>query len=446
MKTTQRKFGLSALVLSLGMMTFAGSASAIIYNLPDPGDPGDPTGPTIAPYAPNPTLTREANRITVRFTDNNANEDGYQIQRRINGGSWVTVRSIGAMSGGSYTFYDNGRTSDTHHCYRTKAYNEVGTRYSSSRCAYTLDGNDHEVWRVQLELHTSNVSYANTNDPIYARLNSSSSYEQPSRHITWMDYGQNDFERGQTFAYDLELSNIEELGDITRLWIAKSGSDGWCVQDLKLKVNNVEVFNKNFSSEPSGCHWLDNDNGHTRYMVIDHDELRAHPKWNSYNENVALLLLANNGIDNEEMTSRIESMVGHQIRYESLYWGHLHGDAVEVTYGCPAGTQNCNKIHVDLDLAANVNNLPDPSVDVDFDINFQCSNGALNITTTNFTTNVDSSWIYEVLSLGLINILDVVVEGRIEKAWEQIAQNINGVPDCNVYVLPPGDVYLEAAN
>ena len=445
MKKSFIKTGLSAFILSLGLTTFAGTASAIIFNFPAP-EPGDPTDTNVPPVAPTPSLTREANKMTVRFTDNNANEQGYYIQRRINSGSWVTVSSIGALSGTTYTFNDYGRSSDTYHCYRTKAYNQAGTRYSSQRCAYTKDGNENDIWRIQVEFHTANISNANTNDGIYVRLNSSSSYVQPSRNITWMDYGRNDFERGDIFSYDLELGNAQELGDINRIFIAKSGSDGWCVQGMSLKVNNIEVYNKDFSSEPSGCRWLDNDNGHVNYYNISHAQLRAHPKWDDYNETGALLLLANNGINNAEMTSRIESMVGHQIHYEDLYWGHIYGAPVQVTYGCVAGSSSCSTIHVDLDLAANVNNLPDPSVDVDFDINFQCTGGALTITTSNFTTNVDSSWIYEVLSLGLINLLDGEVEDRIKTAWDQIAQSIEGVPDCNVVVTPSGDIFLEAAN
>jgi len=444
MKQTNYSNTAKAIFLTLGLMGTATQANAIIFGddpFPEPEIPE-----SSPPSAPTPTIySRQDNRLYVKFTDNNDDENGYYLQRRIGNGSWVTVVSTGALSNSTYYFFDNGRTPDTYHCYRVRAYNQSGTTTSSSRCAYTKDGNDHEVWRAQLEVTTSGISNADTDNSVYVRLNTSSGIVQPNGNRTWVDYGRNDFERNDTFIYDLDIKKISELGDINQIFIGKTGSDGWCIEDISLKVNNFEVFNKNYTSEPSGCRWLDNDNGHVNYVAVNHSQLRAHNKWSNYNEDAALLLLAVQGIDNDEITSRIESMVGDQIHYEDLYWGHIYGAPVEVTYGCPTGTQNCSTIHVDLDLAADVNNLPDPSVDIDFDVDFQCANGQLSITTSNFTSSVNYSWIYDLFSLGLVNLLEGEIENRIEDAWQQIAQDINGVPDCNVFVTTAGDIVLEAA-
>jgi hypothetical protein len=76
----------------------------------------------------------------------------------------------------------------------------------------------------------------------------------PRGNSTWLDYGprlispfpvwSDDFDRGREFTYDLNLSNISELSDITMLTIAKDGTDGIGIAEISLKVNGVEVFER----------------------------------------------------------------------------------------------------------------------------------------------------------------------------------------------------------
>ena len=52
----------------------------------------------------------------------------------------------------------------------------------------------------------------------------------PAGNETWLDYARNNFEKGDIFAYDLNLGGIGEIDDITQLSISKTGSDGWCLR------------------------------------------------------------------------------------------------------------------------------------------------------------------------------------------------------------------------
>jgi hypothetical protein len=87
------------------------------------------------------------------------------------------------------------------------------------------------VWRAQIILHTANTSHANTDDSVHVGLNAGSTAVVPSGNGTWLDYGRDDFEGGDTFAYDLDLHNIHERSDVTQIYISKTGSDGWCIAD-----------------------------------------------------------------------------------------------------------------------------------------------------------------------------------------------------------------------
>jgi len=409
----------------------------------------DPTNGNTAPIAPIPTFERTGNSIKVTIKDSSNYENGYRIQRRNGYYSWTTIGSVGALSPNvKYSRTEYGLVPETSRCYRSQAYNQHGTRNSAVRCGYTTDGRDNKVWRVQVEVTTSHVSKANTNDGIWVRLNTSSASYEPHGNFTWMDYSTNDFERNMVQRFDLNLSGISDMSDINRIYFGKSGSDGWCMKDMKLIVNDIEVFEKSFSSEASGCHWMDNDNGNSNYYYIGRSEIRNHPKWMAYSQDGALWLLSAFGISAEAMEERIEGIVGHMMHNEPLYWGFIYGEAVSVTHGCPGSTGECNKVHVDLDMGASPSilgiPLPNLGVDVDFDLNFQCTGGNLNIWTSNFTTNADYHWLLEILSLGLLNIVDSEVESAVKYGWTAISQNISGLPDCNVYVDPSTTIRLEA--
>ncbi|WP_437598605.1 fibronectin type III domain-containing protein [Sorangium sp. So ce590] len=438
--------GARTLGLMLTALSLAGTASAA-RPLPPPGqgepeiDPVDPS--TQSPAAPSGISvgTRTATTVALSFRDSSRYETGYQLQRRAEGSSsWVTRRSFGALSStATASFTDSGLTPDTPYCYRVRAYNQNGQRYSPERCVFSRDGQGFRVWRAQLEVRVADRGDANTDDPVFARLNGGA---VPSGNITYMDYGRDDFERGSTFRYDLNLDSIDDIGDITQITLSKDGDDALCVQGFSLLVNGIEVFDRDFGAA-SSCHWLDTGGGYSPTLTVSHAALRAHPAWAGYNHTAAQFLLAF-GIRNEELVSRVEALIGDSLHGEDLHWGHLYGPAVEISRGCPASEAECTRAHVDLDLAY-ATWLPDPEVDVDFDLDFVCADGALGIVTSNLEVDADSDWYYEILGLGLLEILDYKVRRGVEAAWEDISQELDVGAECRVNVTPDGGLSIEAA-
>jgi hypothetical protein len=435
---------LGRLGLHGALLLFASDALAL-RPLPPPGgdlpieiEPVDPAKQPPAAPAAVTIGTRTASSVELSFRDASAYEDGYQLQRRQVGSSaWQVRRSYGALTG-STSFTDTGLVADTQYCYRVRAFNKFGQRFSPERCVFSRDGRGYRAWRTQLRVRVADREDAGTDDSVFVRLNGNGI---PSGNITYLDYGRDDFERGSEFTYDLNLDGIDEIGDITQIALSKEGDDGLCVQGLSLLVNGIPVFDRDLGSA-SNCQWLDTDSGSSPTLTVNHAELRAHPAWSSYNHTAAQLLLLF-GVPNAQLVSRIESMVGDSLHGTELYWGDLHGPAVEVSRGCPASATECSTAHVDLDLSLSTW-LPDPEVDVDFDLDFVCSNGGLSIVTSNLEVDADSAWYWEVLSLGLIEILDSKVRRGVEGGWQEIAAMLDVGAECRVNVTGDGSLQIEA--
>jgi hypothetical protein len=381
------------------------------------------------PAAPEGILVenRTDNSVLLRWAELSDAVEGFELQQRTSNESWIMLTSGGQSATNSYQL-DNLQP-DTRYCYRIKVYNDQGQAYSSPRCVFTRDGHGYGVYRVQLRIHTADVSDAGTDDSISVLLNESF-YTAPSGNKTWLDYGRDDYERGDEFTYDLSVDKLSEIGDITHIQFAKSGSNGWCIQDLALLVNGVEVYSQAFGATSSSCHWLDNDNGHSRVLTISHAALRAHSAWLNYEPPQPMLDLsefpdfvtATVQLPREELESRIESMLGDEIHDNQAYWGHLHGRAVEVI------KKSDNAVGVDLDLSVEMTG-PNPEVDIDFDMLFgvECSDNLcgtveLNLDARNFQASVDFNWFFK--AVGFIAPCGPILS---------IIKN-EGIPNCSSYL------------
>lgn len=254
------------------------------------------------------------------------------------------------------------------------------------------------VWRAQIQFQTANIGDAGSDDSVKVQLNGNNS--------TWLDYGRDDFERNTNYTYDLKLNGISRLSDIRYLYIAKTGTDGWAVKSFSLIINGRTIYTQTF---PGNGRWFDTDSGETNTYFVQFSTLRADDAWVNYVAPFPPLT-----ITRAEMESRVEGIVGDFIHGNQLEWGHLYGRAVEAT------RKNNNTLHFDLDLEADISYLPNPEVDVDFDMEITCANGTISMKVKNVVVDVDSSPILQVLSLGLINFLDAELSSRINDAAKNI--------------------------
>ncbi len=157
------------------------------------------------------------------------------------------------------------------------------------------------------------------------------------------------------------------------------------------------------------------------------------------NERIAL---HHDVLPNAELVSRFEGIIGDAIHDNVLYWGKLYGAAVEVSRGCTPGEANCQTLHVDLDLAASVI-LPNPEVDIVFDVNVACTDGDLIISTSDLIVEADSSLLAKLATLGTIKYLEKRIEDEVKAKFKGIERSITGVGDCRVYVNDAAGLRIE---
>ena len=286
-----------------------------------------------------------------------------------------------------------------------------------------------DIFRMQIHLETGDVNGAGTDDDVLVSLN--------QNNFTWLDYGRNDFERGDKFTYDLLLDGMAQVADIKWITFNKTGSDGWCLKSFELWVNNdvpnqgpVVIYRKVFPS----CHWLDNDTNDNRSLVIPFDELRAQTAWRQSQVPVQIAY-----IDSSAVTSRIESAVGHALHYiDQASWGESHGKSVEIEgFDFPQSEHDhrSDRIHVDLDLAGDVG-ITNVAVDVQFDLLINCIQEAGSTAHISFqTANVQAglNWFADLFS---------DAENKIEHAFPNIRKSLDtGLGFCpSIQVTEEGDV------
>ncbi|WP_426320752.1 hypothetical protein [Microbacterium sp. E-13] len=428
----------------------------------DPLPPGDPVWPPKpAPVDTIRVTNRAADQLTVTWLNAPTHADHNVLLRQRESGPWLPVAEFGPLDGWT-THTDTGLDPETLYAYRVRSENDRGTATTGlddRAGGYTRALNSISVWRVQLAVRVADVSDAGTSDPIEARLTSPLVTFSPNGNRRWLDHGpqftggfggwRDDFARGSERVYDLDQRYVRELADITMLTIAKDGSDAVGIAEVRLLVNNIEVFRRLFGETSSTCLWIDDGDGHQPQHTIWHGELRADPRWQAF-------LGANHfpplRISNAEIVSRIEGLVGHAIHGTDAYWGEFHSPAwVEATF------VDAERLHVDLDLQADVPIVSDPEVDIDFDLRFaiDCNptegTATLNITTENSGANVDFGFLTElfgtILTAGQFGRIEDYIATRIEENFEPIVQSIElqtGSICPTVTVQPNGDVTFAA--
>jgi hypothetical protein len=268
------------------------------------------------------------------------------------------------------------------------------------------------IWRVQFRVRTADVSDAGTDDSVRLALNLNNN--------TWLDYGRDDFPRNNTFTYDLKLDYVATIGDLSHIYLSKTGSDGLALKSIELLVNGRLIYTQSFAS----AFWLDNDGGHSNTFVVNYSQLRQDDSWRNYFQPLPPFV-----IDRPELESRIESIMGDAATGNRLQWGHKYGRAfVEATKASAPNT-----VHVDLDMELDIPYYFNPEVDIDFDLQVLCVNNKIELKMLNPKVVVDSDFIAEVLSLNLISLLDGYLTDEINKALKGINLSSGiGVPRCPV--------------
>ncbi|MBM4254740.1 MAG: fibronectin type III domain-containing protein [Deltaproteobacteria bacterium] len=383
----------------------------------DPG-PDDPASKPRTPGQP-VLVDRTASSIKLKWTDNSSYEQGYNLYRGAGySGPWTRIAVFGAVPGNTSVmeYTDVGLPRDTRYYYRVGAYNFFGESFSTPQTFATTDGRI-KVNRLQVRLRIANVSDADTDDDVHVSVN-----DFNMNHGTWLDYGRDDFQRGDDFTFELLPEGVSDLSDINDIFIFKTGSDGMCLAGLSLLVNGGEIYTQDFGATSSTCHWIDGGNGVGNYFVVGRSTLRAHPLWQNFVAPVKI------SVQKRELGDLVEGIVGNIIHDDisldlpvyigsaNPYWGQLHDDrAVEVF------RRDTSSVRVRFNLGIGLI-VDDPSVTIGFAARFTgvCRTAttppSIRITLEEFGATPRFGVISQALTIGLINLAENTVAAKIDQS------------------------------
>jgi hypothetical protein len=400
----------------------------------DPPCDGDPEGGGQRPKPKTPRVTaRTGSSLTVSYTIDSG-WTSYQLQRRPFGGTWTLGAGTNNPAAGSRSYTDSGKTADTRHCYRLRAVNAAGTTTTPEACGLTsspASATNPRINRLQLRVEVSDIADAGTTADVSARL---SSLSLPVMHFNalnpaprrigndWID----SFATNNTFTYELELHGMQRLRDISEISLHNWGTDALCVERIDLLVNGGVALTKIFGA--SSCRVIETEAGsvHPPELLISFDEIRLVPSFTNFTNPGPVF-----EIRREETEARIEAMIGNIIFNQDVKWGTFGNRAVQATFLSPSS------MRVAVDLEGEVEDLPNPHVDFDFDLVLgrarSPSNTGWDLTAdvVNVTSSVDFSWWTDLLAaafgpLGLtaMEVLEHHIEDGIEESFALETQRI----------------------
>ena len=390
--------------------------------------PDDPSSKPRIPGQPS-LVDRTNSSLTIQWTDNSSYEQGYNLYRGPDySGPWTRIAVFGATPGNTATmqYTDAGLPRDTRYYYRVGAYNFYGESFSTPQTFATIDGRG--VSRLQLRLRTADVEDANTDDDVNVSLHD---YDGGG---TWLDYGRNDFERGDEFTYELLSTGVSDLSDINDIFLLKPGTDGWCIESLALLADGVEIYNQQFGSASSACQWLDDENGHQTYFVVGRQTLRAHPLWQAYQQPTPSTRLLRTDLE-----ARIEGIVGNKIHYGTpvnspVYSGILDvnwtDDALDGESHVKITKKDSQAVHVEFKLDIDTPGPGSVTATSEFNLRFTgvCRTATdpakILITTENRHATADFNWLADALTLWLIEFADDSVADDVAGSIPDFSQTI----------------------
>ena len=217
----------------------------------------------------------------------------YRSVTPLNGsaGPWQLVQAFSppTLPAGTFTAYvDTNATNNARNCYYLNVSDGSTSTSTTAVCAFTLDGTTdangidrsapHGVSRAQIRIDVpDSPDDSGTVQVVGVGLElGAGGYESNS---TGLDSTEPDFTLGSSRTYDLPLTGVEDISDITGI-VVTSHKDNLRVRHIELRLNNQLVFTRDFqppvlvsnSGAPGG-----------RTLHIGFDELRSNPLWaNAY--------------------------------------------------------------------------------------------------------------------------------------------------------------------
>jgi hypothetical protein len=282
---------------------------------------------------------------------------------------------------------------------------------------YSQKFEDAKIYSLQIKIKTAGIADAGTDDRVLVQFNS-------GMRAYHLDLAKDDRERNSYDSYNILDEKLLTIKDLQFLTLTKQGTDGWAIRSIRIVVNSIAIFEKNYNN-----YWIDGNKGHSPILTINNQELRSNFKWGFVNGDKGILKPNVSIISNLELRNMIESLIGNEIRYipnATINWGStsgintLWGEAVEIK------RISDDKIHVDLDLQVALKG-PNPELDVDFDIVVKCESNKIVLEVENFIAKVDY--------LNLFNVKTIK-----QNLLKNLNRSFDNVYACTAHFQPNGSL------
>ncbi len=204
------------------------------------------------------------------------------------------------------------------------------------------------VRSFKVSIDVGDVKDASSSDNIFVTVN----HYRPFH----LNHGIVDFKRDLTHTYDLPVGPFQTLGDIESLTLAKGGTDGVCIQSVKVTVDGILVGFRDFSKEKNkggkNCHWLDNDPGYKNQITL---KLNPSVEGNDLDDKVRYNEQVERGtrewvVSKQDFQLRLMSAIGHGLQVrggKKVKWGYGGGSSKYVQADRASGNRDYN---IDLDM------------------------------------------------------------------------------------------------
>ena len=225
------------------------------------------------------------------------------------------------------------------------------------------------ICRVQVQVKTNNFKGAESDAPVFVRLNSK---DDPF----YLNLSHNDRERNRTDTYDFLSPHVNKIKDIQFIQMEIKGRDGWNIKEINLIVNNIKIYSRKFTNG----YWLDIDHKQRKKkLYIPRRTLEQYPNYR-YNRFTKNIWRGPSSIPKGMIDDLVESAVGNTLyKTKKISWGKKQG-----RFFIESKRINKNTLRYDLDLSYEINNAPNVEIDVDFDLVFTCNNGIIKTQVKNY--------------------------------------------------------------
>jgi hypothetical protein len=240
------------------------------------------------------------------------------------------------------------------------------------------------IFRARIRIKTADVQDAGTDSNVLVSLGC---------NTTYLDYAQNDFERNSSYTYDLIIPGNFTYGDLSSLSIRKEGDDDWCLSEIELELNYATVFTYSFQTN----RWVyDGDK-----IVFGYSDLRFNPNWSATLTEIELGLHFA-PFHRDDLSSIIQSIVGNSMYNQDVYW--RDGANVEITYNTD------NSVKVSLPLSYSVSILPDPNLEMTFNMTFSCDCDGIKVAISDLNLDLSTygevlKWVWNYIVTDLVNLV-----------------------------------------